>query len=72
MQKKSVNSIDIDCQKNALNLDDYKSYHDLASDLVKEDKLDEAIVIYLRAIDLYPDCSWLHHYLGNVYKNKVN
>lgn len=66
MQKKSVNSIDVYCQKNALNLDNYKSYHDLASALVKEDKLDEAIVIYLRAIDLYPDCSWLHHYLGNV------
>ncbi|MBE9188047.1 tetratricopeptide repeat protein [Microcoleus sp. LEGE 07076] len=48
------------------NLDDYKCYHNLASSLVKEDKLDEATLVYLGAIELYPKCSWLHHYLGNV------
>jgi tetratricopeptide (TPR) repeat protein len=53
-------------KKNAAHLDDYKCYHNLASALVKEDKLDEAAVVYLRAIELYANCSWLHHYLGNV------
>ena len=46
-----------------LNLDNYKCYHTLASALVKEDKLDEAAVVYLRAIEVYPNCSWLYHYL---------
>ena len=72
MQKKSVNSIDIDCRKNALNLDDYKSYHDLASALVKEDKLAESVSAYQQAIELYPNFSWSHNNLGNALEKNGN
>lgn len=66
MKKNADHSLAISGQTTVLNLDDYKCYHTLASALVKEDKLDEAAVVYLRAIELYANCSWLHHYLGNV------
>jgi tetratricopeptide (TPR) repeat protein len=66
MKKNAAHSLAVSCQANVLNLDDYKCYHNLASALVKENKLDEAAVVYLRAIELYANCSWLHHYLGNV------
>ncbi|MEG5060129.1 tetratricopeptide repeat protein [Microcoleus sp. A2-C5] len=66
MKKNAAHSLGVYCQATLLNLNDYKCYHNLASALVKEDKLDEATVIYLRAIELYANCSWLHHYLGNV------
>jgi len=66
MKKNAAHSLDLSGQTTVLNLDDYKCYHTLASALVKEDKLDEAAVVYLRAIELYANCSWLHHYLGNV------
>jgi tetratricopeptide (TPR) repeat protein len=66
MKKDADHSLAVSGQTTVLNLDDYKCYHTLASALVKEDKLDEAAVVYLRAIELYANCSWLHHYLGNV------
>ena len=66
MKKNAAHSLAVSGQTTVLNLDDYKCYHTLASALVKEDKLDEAAVVYLRAIELYANCSWLHHYLGNV------
>ena len=66
MKKNAAHSLAVSGQTTVLNLDDYKSYHTLASALVKEDKLDEAAVVYLRGIELYANCSWLHHYLGNV------
>lgn len=66
MKKNDANSLLVSGQATVPNLDDYKCYHNLASALVKEDKLDEATVVYLCAIELYPNCSWLHHYLGNL------
>lgn len=66
MKKNAAHSLAVSCQPTVLKLDDYKCYHNLASALVKEDKLDEAAAVYLHAIELYGNCSWLHHYLGNV------
>ena len=66
MKKNAAHSLAVSCQATVLKLDDYKCYHNLASALVKEDKLDEAAAVYLHAIELYANCSWLHHYLGNV------
>ncbi|MBD1883938.1 tetratricopeptide repeat protein [Microcoleus vaginatus] len=66
MKKNAAHSLAVSCQPTVLKLDDYKCYHNLASALVKEDKLDEAAAVYLRAIEFYANCSWLHHYLGNV------
>ncbi|MEG5041472.1 MULTISPECIES: tetratricopeptide repeat protein [unclassified Microcoleus] len=66
MKKNAAHSLAVSCQPTVLKLDDYKCYHNLASALVKEDKLDEAAAVYLHAIELYANCSWLHHYLGNV------